>query len=146
MSCTDAGYGSSLPERKSSATETTPCDAMYSWRTFLREAIALAPRAAVALDQRRERTWTLRRVDARQQRLVAVAEILDFLNVEVLGFGIHGAILRFLEFRAIRRQEQQPEAHDSAIRRDIGERCFWRFKMRSVPANQQRPEEAPCVR
>src|SRR5215469_8026478 len=33
MSCTEAGYGSSLPERKSRAIETMPCDAMYSWRT-----------------------------------------------------------------------------------------------------------------
>src|SRR5580692_11001465 len=33
MSCADAGYGSSLPERKSSAIETTPWDAMYLWRS-----------------------------------------------------------------------------------------------------------------
>src|SRR5262249_29282459 len=34
MSCTEAGYGSVLPERKSSAIDTTPCEAMYSWRSF----------------------------------------------------------------------------------------------------------------
>src|SRR5205807_534044 len=32
MSCTEAGYGSSLPERKSSAIETMPFLAMASWR------------------------------------------------------------------------------------------------------------------
>src|ERR1051325_6993502 len=34
MSCTEDGYGSVLPERKSSAIDTMPCDAMYSWRSL----------------------------------------------------------------------------------------------------------------
>ncbi len=34
MSCTDAGYGASSPERKSSAIDTMPWRAIASWRSF----------------------------------------------------------------------------------------------------------------
>src|SRR6266567_7938012 len=34
MSCTEAGYAASLPERKSSEIETIPCAAMAWWRSF----------------------------------------------------------------------------------------------------------------
>ena len=49
---------------------------------LLGHPVAHAPGAAVALDQRRERPLAFRPVDARQQRLVAVAEVFDVLDVE----------------------------------------------------------------
>ena len=33
MSCTEAGYGASVPERKSSAIDTMPFSAIALWRT-----------------------------------------------------------------------------------------------------------------
>src|SRR5271154_1580070 len=45
MSCMEAGYGSVLPDRKSSAMETMPWDAMYSWRkcSVVRSLLHQAP-------------------------------------------------------------------------------------------------------
>jgi hypothetical protein len=53
-------------------------------------AVGEAPGAAVQIDQRRERPLAARLVDLRQQRLVAVAEILDVLHVELVGPGVNG--------------------------------------------------------
>src|SRR5215510_3084132 len=69
MSRTEAGYGSSLPERKSSAI-----DAM--------------PGAAMALDERRERPCPARPEHASEQRHLAVAEVFDILHVEVMRLGL----------------------------------------------------------
>jgi hypothetical protein len=61
-------------------------------------AVAQAPGATVALDQRRKRSLPARLEHAREQRLVAVAQVLDIVHVEFMGcFGIkdcsgHGAI------------------------------------------------------
>ncbi len=47
-------------------------------------AVAHAPGAAVHLDQRRKRPLAARTEHARQQRLVAVAKVLDVLDVELM--------------------------------------------------------------
>jgi hypothetical protein len=59
-------------------------------------AVAQAPSAAMAFDQRRERPLPVRSEHAGEQRLIAVAEVLDVLHVEFMGFDIedccrHGA-------------------------------------------------------
>ena len=51
------------------------------------EPVLRAPAAAVALDQRRKRPLPARLVHARQQRLVAMAEVLHVVHVDVLWFG-----------------------------------------------------------
>ena len=55
---------------------------------LLGHAVALAPGTAVALDHGRERAGAARLVEAGEQRLVAVAQVLDFVDVEFgrLGF------------------------------------------------------------
>ena len=53
-------------------------------------AVGEAPGAAMQIDQRRKRPLAARLVDLRQQRLVAVAEILDVLHVELVGPGVNG--------------------------------------------------------
>ena len=94
---------------------------------LLGEAVALAPRAAVALDQRRKRTRTFGGVDPRQQRLVAVAEILDFLHVEILGLCIHGVISVWPIFaQSVGRNNCRGRM--SPRHRDIGKHCFWGSK------------------
>ena len=63
-------------------------------------AVAHAPGAAVAFDHGRERPRAARLVDARQQRLVAVAQVFDIVDVELGGLGFedcssgHGTFLR----------------------------------------------------
>ena len=54
------------------------------------QAVALAPGAAVAFDQSRKRPLPARLIHPRQQRLVAVAEIFDILDVEIGGFRFQG--------------------------------------------------------
>ena len=56
---------------------------------LLGEPVLRAPAAAVALDQRRKRPLPARLVHARQQRLVAMAEVLHILHVEFLRLGIY---------------------------------------------------------
>ena len=94
MSCTEAGYGSCVAGAE---IERDRHDALLRHGLVaqpLGQAVALAPGAAVALDQRRERPLAFRLEHAREQRLVAVAEVLDVLDVEVMRlcvkFGIQG--------------------------------------------------------
>ena len=59
-------------------------------------AVAHAPGAAMALDHGRKRPGAARLEDARQQRLVAVAQVLDIVDIELGGLGledcgVHGA-------------------------------------------------------
>src|SRR5215208_2443993 len=86
MSATEAGYGSSLPERKSSAIDTMPCDAMASWRS----------RSVKRLLRHHAPPWhstsvgngpSPRGLNAGEQRLIAVAEILDVLHAESMRLG-----------------------------------------------------------
>src|SRR5215510_9275468 len=53
-------------------------------------AVAQTPGTAVAFDQRRKRPLPARPEYAREQRLVAVAEILDVLHVEFMGLDVEG--------------------------------------------------------
>jgi hypothetical protein len=84
-------------------------------------AVGHAPGAAMQIDQRRKRPLAARLVHLRQQRPVAVAEILDVLHVELVGpgvngFRIHGGTRRccgWLQFRA-KDGPEQPTRHHSA--------------------------------
>ena len=110
-------------------------------------AVGEAPGAAVQIDQRRERPVAARLVHLRQQRLVAVAEILDVLHVEFVGpgvdgFRIHGGALAQVWVTAL--VSRKPAGRDNlrpAACRPHGSLCF-RGKMLSVPANREKPERA----
>src|SRR6185437_6920224 len=62
------------------------------------KAVAHAPGAAVALDQRRKRPRAARAIDAREQRLVDVAQVFDVVDREVGALrlerrSVHGVFL-----------------------------------------------------
>ena len=118
------------------------------------QAVGQAPGAAVQVDQRRERPVAARLEHARQQRLVAVAEIFDVLHVEFVGpgidgFGIHGGALAEAAVMscAIFAQTAAPEQPARCDRRDAARALCFGGEMLSVrPTNQKAREERPCVR
>jgi hypothetical protein len=48
-------------------------------------AVVLGPDTAMQFDHRRERAVTLRPIQPHQQRLVAMAEIFNVLDIELMG-------------------------------------------------------------